>query len=59
VTKFIRDSDNRGVFRFEPTSQVVNSKQNRGSNETEFQMNGVYFPEGNAAMVYSKPEVRQ
>lgn len=49
VTKFIRDADRRGIFRFDPTAQVVNSKEGRGTNEIEFQMSGYYFPNGATA----------
>lgn len=61
VTKFIREADRRGVFRFDPTAQVINSKENRGTNEIEFQMNGYYFPNGAPSTSESNgnSEVRQ
>lgn len=61
VTKFIREADRRGVFRFDPTAQVVNSKEGRSANETEFQMTGYYFPNGapDASGTNKPSEVRQ
>lgn len=47
ITNFIRSADRRGIFRFDPTAQVVNAKdRTASSNETEFVMNGRYHPNG-------------
>jgi hypothetical protein len=59
VTQFIRDADRRGIFRFDPTAQVIDSKS-QGTAEIQFQMKGFYFPDGGGAPSGSVPkEVRQ
>ncbi len=47
ITNFIRSADRRGIFRFDPTAQVLNAKDRMASSsETEFVMNGRYHPNG-------------